>query len=191
MWTRLCARAMAVISRLRAAVAVAVAVCTGAAAPDDSQCRCLPGDRRWDSIDWAQLNASVGGRLLAFVDEMAPCIADIGSTQCNATLSNDTAYWLADQPNGLQNTALFGAWNISKDHSAYVVRAETEEDFKATTKFATSHGPQHRHYKYDAALSGVELFLSPTQFLEEEQRKNGDENKGEGNDETDHDTELG
>jgi hypothetical protein len=130
---------MAVISRLRAAVAVAVAVCTGAAAPDDSQCRCLPGDGCWDSIDWAQLNASVGGRLLAFVDEMAPCIADIGSTQCNATLSNDTAYWLADQPNGLQNTALFGAWNISKDHSAYVVRAETEEDFKATTKFAHDH----------------------------------------------------
>lgn len=77
---------------------------------------------------------------MAFVDEFQPCLEDIGSKECNASLTDDTAYWLADQPNGLQNTAHFGsAWNISVDHAAYTVRAETEEDFSATVAFAHKH----------------------------------------------------
>ena len=79
----------------------------------------------------------MGGRLLAFQDEMQPCIEDVHSEKCSATLANDTAYWLADQPNGLQNTAFFGGWNIFRP--AHVVDCREEEDFQAATKFALAH----------------------------------------------------
>ena len=106
---------------------------------EQAACRCLPTDACWKKVPWASLNASVEGRLMGFVDEMEPCITNVTSTACNATLSNDTAYWLADQTNGLQNSAFFGAWNISTDHSAFVVRAEAEADFQATVSFAHTH----------------------------------------------------
>ena len=39
-----------------------------------SSCRCLPGDNCWPSPqEWAQLNATVQGRLIATVPLGAPC----------------------------------------------------------------------------------------------------------------------
>ena len=98
-------------------------------------CSCMPSHSESHTI----LTSASGGRLLAFQDEMQPCIDDVSSEKCSAILANDTAYWLADQPHGLQNTAFFGGWNISVDHAAYVVDCREEEDFKAATKFALAH----------------------------------------------------
>lgn len=131
-------RVVAVASLLGAASASTVFSSPGL--QENGGCRCLPSDPCWPTeSEWSSLNASVGGRLLGFRDEMQACIDDVQSEECSATLANDTAYWLADQPNGLQNTAFFGGWNISSDHSAYVVDCREEEDFKAATKFALAH----------------------------------------------------
>ena len=44
------------------------------AAIDSSQCRCFPGDSCWPShADWAGLNASISGRLVATVPLGSPC----------------------------------------------------------------------------------------------------------------------
>eukprot|EP01045_Picozoa_sp_COSAG04_P013902 COSAG04_NODE_1011_length_8770_cov_3.106677_2_plen_672_part_00 len=104
------------------------------------KCRCKPGDACWPSqAEWSALNASLEGRLSAFVDELAPCTSDAASEECSATLHAADEYYVADQPNGLQTTGQFGAWNISTDHSAYTVRAETEDDFRFAVGFAHKH----------------------------------------------------
>ena len=44
-----------------------------AASPQPS-CRCLPGDTCWPKAqEWASLNSTVGGRLVATVPLAAPC----------------------------------------------------------------------------------------------------------------------
>ena len=40
----------------------------------DSKCRCFPGDACWPGPkDWAALNKTVGGKLVATVPVAAPC----------------------------------------------------------------------------------------------------------------------
>lgn len=63
-----------------------------------SRCRCTPPDPCWFAVPWTQLNASVGGRLVKTVDELQPCLDDIGSDACAAALAmTDDEFWLADR----------------------------------------------------------------------------------------------
>ncbi len=100
---------------LAAAAALAAVGVTGGSS-SRPKCRCMPGDACWPSqAEWSALNASLEGRLSAFVDELAPCTSDAASEECSATLHAADEYYVADQPNGLQTTGQFGAWNISTD----------------------------------------------------------------------------
>jgi hypothetical protein len=107
---------------------------------DAAACRCLPSDACWQQIDWAALNTSVGGRLEASVDAMAPCLADLNSTACSRALyASDDEFWLSNQTNGYLHTGEFGTWSIADRISAYAVRAETEAHFQATIAFAAAN----------------------------------------------------
>jgi FAD/FMN-containing dehydrogenase len=130
------------------------------------RCRCLPHDACWQRIDWAALNASVHGRLEISVDEMQSCIDDLHSDACSQSLEgSDDEFWLASKPNGYQHTGQFGLWNLTTQLSAYVVRAETEEDFQAAVAFAAAHdlrlvikGAGHDWYGRSAAAGALLLW---------------------------------
>ena len=49
---------------------------SGLAALQQPRCRCLPGDPCWAKVDWASLNASVGGRLEVSVDPIAAACSE-------------------------------------------------------------------------------------------------------------------
>jgi hypothetical protein len=53
---------------------------------DTSSCRYLPGDARWPSgFEWASLNTTVGGRLIATVPLGSPCHdPDYDEEECTA-----------------------------------------------------------------------------------------------------------
>jgi len=49
-------------------LAFATSLVAGTIAADLDSCKCLPGDACWPSTaEWSQLNATVGGRLIATV----------------------------------------------------------------------------------------------------------------------------
>jgi len=129
MWAAVLAACAAVSSR-------------GATTP---HCRCLPHDPCWESVPWGALNISVGGRLFRYEDEVAPCLREPGSEACTAALKAALGngivdnHYLSNHPGGLQHTGHFGAWNITTDHPAFIVRAETEGDVVAAVRFAHEH----------------------------------------------------
>ena len=78
----------------------AAVVTASQTSPSDrqSRCRCTPPDPCWSAVPWAALNASVGGRLVKTVDELQPCLDNIGSDACSAALAmTDDEFWLADR----------------------------------------------------------------------------------------------
>ena len=136
----------ALASRTRSqhmSLVLAMAWSLAAAPPSDPttpRCRCLPGDPCWERIDWAALNASVGGRLEKSTDVMAPCLSDLQGEACSHALEgSDDEFWLSSLPNGFQHTGIFGMWNLSDHLSTYAVRAETEADFQETVSFAAAN----------------------------------------------------
>lgn len=103
-------------------------------------CRCLPSDACWVAVPWAELNASVAGRLVATADPLAPCAADVNSAACAAAISSsDDEFWLTAQPGGFLHTGQYRTWNISSSQSAFAVMAETEADVQAAVFFAAQH----------------------------------------------------
>lgn len=91
-------------------------------------------------MPWSQLNASVGGRLSALADPLAPCAADANSTACAAALaSSDDEFWLSSFPGGYLHTGTFGAWNLSTFQASLAVAAESEADVSATVAFAQKY----------------------------------------------------
>lgn len=131
------------------------------------RCRCMPSQPCWQGVPWHKLNASVSGRLVESVDELANCISDIKAPACvQALAQTDDEFWLTAQyviltgyafhpvlsmqclamnlpqlgrPNGYLHTGLYGTWNISTALSAYAVTAESEKDMVATVSFAAEH----------------------------------------------------
>ena len=122
---------------LLAACLTLLAALASAQAPG---CRCLPGDACWAAVPWTALNASVGGRLVATADPLAPCQADADSAACaSAIASTDDEFWLTAQPFGYLHTGQFNDWNLSTSLAAYAVAAESEDDVKAGVYFAAQH----------------------------------------------------
>lgn len=122
------------------ALSVAAPQPPGGSTAAGAACRCTPGQACWAAVPWRALNVSVGGRLVKSVDELQPCIDDEASEQCTAALNmTDDEFWLGSTPNGYQHTGLFGGWNTSTDRSEYSVKAQTEQDFVETVKFAGEH----------------------------------------------------
>ena len=104
-------------------------------------CRCLPADACWAAVPWAELNASVGGRLAASADPLAPCAADAGRAPGCAALLNQTddEFFLTSQPAGFTRPGVFGGWNLTTRASAYAVLAESSADVQAAVAFAAAH----------------------------------------------------
>lgn len=82
---------------LRIFLAVGLAyLCTGTTAlAPSTQCRCYPGESCWPSqAEWAALNSSVGGRLVATVPLGSPCHdPTYNATVCKSLQEN----WLLPQ----------------------------------------------------------------------------------------------
>jgi len=105
---------------------------------DEPFCRCLPTNTScWSAIPWSTLNASIGGRLVAAVDPLSPCVLNTSSTECDQVLINsDDEFWLTDQPSGYLHTGLFGRWNLSTRLASYAVMAESASDVSNAVIFA-------------------------------------------------------
>ena len=86
------------------AAAAAAATWEAAAAFGAAAGYCSPGDTCWPTVaQWAQLNASVGGRMLALLPEGAPCAAAPLSPACAAVETSWTnASWRRAQPGASQ-----------------------------------------------------------------------------------------
>ena len=102
-------------------------------------CRCLPSDACWASVPFAQLNASIGGRLIYITDPYAACVADSNSASCAQALqSSDDEFWLTSQPDGYLHTGQFGVWNMSSAQASLAVVALSEADVQAAVAFAAA-----------------------------------------------------
>lgn len=103
----------------------------GASAPGRSGRRWTrPGDPAWPSGEaWAQLAASLGGRLV----KPEPLAAAAGGNR--DLLANP--YFIADQPGGTQMSGWLDAW--TPEQSPYAVAAESAEDVAKAVRFADRH----------------------------------------------------
>ncbi|KAI0386910.1 FAD binding domain-containing protein [Hypomontagnella monticulosa] len=112
-------------------------------------CRCIPGDSCWpSSSDWALLNQTVQGRLIATVPLASPCHEPFyGEAEC-AVLKQDWPYAQAHIPSSSSVLAPL-AQNQSCDpftppespcrlgnYPAYAVNASDANDVAATLRFA-------------------------------------------------------
>jgi hypothetical protein len=73
---------------------------------------CEPGQSCWPSfVQWASLNASVEGTLIAVEPPLAPCFGWAGmppdQAVCDANIANfSNSYWRASQPGALQDSSM-------------------------------------------------------------------------------------
>jgi len=89
---------------------------------------CTPGQPCWPSpAQWAALNASVGGVLVAVAPPLAPCLGFAGeppdAAACSAAVSNySNSYWRAGQPGATQAVRIqyVGATTLDKS-STYTI----------------------------------------------------------------------
>ena len=127
-------------SSLAAAAAAALLLLAASSSAQAPGCRCVPPAPCWVAVPWAELNASVGGRLAATADPLAPCATDSNSAECAAALaSSDDEFWLTARPDGYLHTGQFGVWNMSTAQAAFAVLAESEADVQAAVYFAAAH----------------------------------------------------
>ena len=115
---------------------------SNAAALPPPTCRCLPADACWAAVPWAQLNASVGGRLVVTreTDPLLPCVTNASSPACAAALAaSDDEFALTAAADGFTRTGLFNVWNLSDTRSAFAVLAQSEIDVVEAVKFAQSN----------------------------------------------------
>ena len=81
-------------------VALAVPAIAGVCVPRDADCHCLPTDSCWPApSDWASLNSTVGGRLIATVPIGTPCHDPNYDAAACAALQ---AEWYEPQPQYVQ-----------------------------------------------------------------------------------------
>jgi FAD/FMN-containing dehydrogenase len=114
---------------------------------------CAPGDACWPTAaQWASLNASVGGSLLALRPEGAPCVAAPASPACaQVTASWTNASWRRAQPGASQypqweadartgaNCWTPGAPCSQGNVPPYAVAARAAADVAAALRFAQAH----------------------------------------------------
>jgi hypothetical protein len=114
----------------------------------DTACRCTnASDPCWPpAADWAVLNASVNGQLVAVPDELSSCLGGhAGGDACAADLNRtDDEFFYTRQVGGYMHTGLAGAgaqrsWSIAHRLSAYAVAARTAKDVAAGVAFAAKH----------------------------------------------------
>eukprot|EP01052_Picozoa_sp_SAG31_P027872 SAG31_NODE_2644_length_5315_cov_7.392063_5_plen_312_part_00 len=111
-------------------------------------CRCRAQDGAcWPtSNEWAALNVSIGGRLVAVQDELATCIRKgAASTECAADLAQtDDEFFYTRQVGGYMHTGLAAGggqapWSIAHNQSVFAVAATNAADVAAGVAFAATH----------------------------------------------------
>ena len=116
---------------------------------------CTPEDACWPSVaEWASLNSSVGGALIAVAPPLAPCFGFNGappnSPACTAAVNNYTdSYWRASQPGASQEVvweqdlstgaACFAPPCALGNIPPFAVRASSAADVQAALAFAALH----------------------------------------------------
>src|SRR5271163_1022593 len=98
--------------------------------------RVRPGDPAWPSAaDWAKLNQTVGGNLIAAPAPFGACAADPKGAACVDALANlHNPFYIGDQPGGTQVSGWLDAWTPGE--SAYAVKARSSADVVAAVNFA-------------------------------------------------------
>jgi len=107
---------------------------TGAAA--HAACRVRPGDPAWpDAASWQQLNAAVGGNLIAVTPLFGACASEPDGAACRDAIANiRNPFFIGDQPAGTQVSGWLDAW--MPEESVYAVRARNATDVAAAVDFA-------------------------------------------------------
>jgi FAD/FMN-containing dehydrogenase len=113
------------------------------AAPDqiraESYRRVRPGEAGWPTADqWKELDAQVGGRLIAVPRPLEACRADPKGADCDALFRSLKNPWaIGDSPALTQTSGWAEAWASSP--SAYAVPARSAADVAAAVTFARQH----------------------------------------------------
>ena len=124
------------------AALLAPLACLGLAAAAAPQCRCRPSEPCWPSRSaWAELNSTVGGRLLGqLASPIAACDVDAAGTQCaEALAASQDPFWLQSQVMGTEKTGWLGAFDMRDKVSEFAVAAESTEDVAAAVGFAAKN----------------------------------------------------
>ncbi|KAF9631087.1 putative fad fmn-containing isoamyl alcohol oxidase protein [Lasiodiplodia theobromae] len=127
----------------------AVALGWGANAQNES-CRSFPGDDLWPSVaDWAQLNDTVGGRLIATVPLGAPCHdPTYDSTVCSTLQASWTSPELHDESSSSVMAPFFANQSCDPftatdtpctlgNYVQYAINVSSADDAIAGIRFAT------------------------------------------------------
>lgn len=127
----------------------AVALGWGANAQNES-CRSFPGDDLWPSVaDWAQLNDTVGGRLIATVPLGAPCHdPTYDATVCGTLQASWTSPELHDESSSSVMAPFFANHSCDPftstdtpctlgNYVQYAINVSSADDAIAGIRFAT------------------------------------------------------
>jgi FAD/FMN-containing dehydrogenase len=101
--------------------------------------RVRPSDPGWPSATaWEQLNAQVGGRLIAVQSPLAACVREMHSPACAEFVKYArNPFYLGDEVGVTQNLGWVDAWTSRP--SVYAVAAHTTADVVAAVSFAREH----------------------------------------------------
>ena len=101
--------------------------------------RVRPGDPAWpDASRWKELEAAVGGSLLALRSPFADCLAAASAPACTQRFTSaSNPYVMSDDPALTQTFGWVDAW-VSRA-SAYAVAARRTADVVAAVNFARTH----------------------------------------------------
>lgn len=119
------------------------------------ECRCFPGDPCWPTTaDWAALNATVGGRLIATIPIASMCHYDNFPGYDSNTCAALQAVWGYPETHYTTSSSPMAAWFANDScnpftppsskcrigaYVQYAVNATSKEDFQATLAFATNN----------------------------------------------------
>ncbi len=88
---------------------------------------------------WKELEAEVGGRLIAVTSPLAACEAEPAGPACTRMLqAMQNPFFVQDQPGGFQTNGWLDAWQA--EISPFAVAAESASDIAAAVAFARRHG---------------------------------------------------
>ncbi|KAI9375101.1 hypothetical protein BJX61DRAFT_200869 [Aspergillus egyptiacus] len=137
---------------MKASWSVASALVLAGSTVASSNCRCLPGDACWPSLQqWDALNSTVGGRLIATVPLGSPCHDPTYDATACAQLQED--WGLPETHYGSSSSVMQPFWaNQSCDaftpretpcqlgnYVSYAVDVASSDDVIAAVNFATEH----------------------------------------------------
>ena len=101
--------------------------------------RVRPGDPAWpDAARWKELEAAVGGSLLALRSPFADCLGAASAPACTQRFTSaSNPYVMSDDPALTQTFGWVDAWSLRA--SAYAVAARRTADVVAAVNFARTH----------------------------------------------------